>query len=183
MAVLEGVRGIEVTVCADKQALQEYDDDEPEGVSAEVGGYDRDTKTVSKYIESTTGKVFYIKLEISKAYKLDSPIISFRVFVDGMKIKGVKNELDNGQTFMMPFKFSDIITSIDDSKLATIKEDATRLSVVGEIMVKVYRKSEPRLSSAGQRSRVNLAVEIFPQVPYLKRESPFYTKPYSTIPL
>ncbi|KAF5871951.1 uncharacterized protein Bfra_008978 [Botrytis fragariae] len=175
MAVLEGVRGIEVTVCADRQALQEYDDDEPEGVSAEVEGYDKATKTASKYIESITGKVFYIKLEISKAFKFDSPIISFHVFVDGMKVrskhcgkkhvplamnvKGVKNELDNGQTFMMPFKFSDIITSMDDSKLATIKEDATRLSVVGEIMVKVYRKSEPRLSSAGQRSRVKLAVD------------------------
>lgn len=86
MAVLEDVRGIAVTVCVDKQALQEYDDDEPEGVPAEVGGHIKASKTVSKYVESTTGKLFYIKLEISKAYKFDSPMVSFQIFVDGMKI-------------------------------------------------------------------------------------------------
>ncbi|TGO24901.1 hypothetical protein BPAE_0092g00200 [Botrytis paeoniae] len=158
MAVLHNLREIAVTVCVDKQALQEYDEDEPEGVPAEVGGFDKATKTVFKYIETTTGKGFYIKLEISKAYKFDSPNVSFKVFVDGMsvrakhggkkdipltkKVKGVKNMLDNGRTFLMPFKFSDIITSTDDSKLASIREGATRLSVIGEIVVKVYRRGE-----------------------------------------
>ncbi|KAM0139606.1 hypothetical protein ACHAO1_002980 [Botrytis cinerea] len=176
MAVLENVRGVKVTVCTDDQVLQEYDDDEPEDVPAvEVGGYDRASKTVSKYIEATTGKAVYIKLEITKAYKLDSPIVSFHVFVDGiqvvskhggkkdipltMEVKGVKNELDNRQAFMMQFKFGDIITSTDDSKLASSKEDATRLSAVGEIMVKVYRKSKQRPSASGKRPRVNLAVD------------------------
>ncbi|KAK8908478.1 hypothetical protein QC760_002854 [Botrytis cinerea] len=176
MAVLENVRGVKVTVCTDDQVLQEYDDDEPEDVPAvEVGGYDRASKTVSKYIEATTGKAFYIKLEITKAYKLDSPIVSFHVFVDGIKVvskhggkkdipltmevKGVKNELDNRQAFMMPFKFGEIITSTDDSKLASSKEDATRLSAVGEIMVKVYRKSQERPSASRNRLRMNLAVD------------------------
>lgn len=97
MAVLENVRGVKVTVCTDDQVLQEYDDDEPEDVPAvEVGGYDRASKTVSKYIEATTGKAFYIKLEITKAYKLDSPIVSFHVFVDGIKVvslNGGKKEI------------------------------------------------------------------------------------------
>ncbi|KAF7943747.1 uncharacterized protein EAE97_005817 [Botrytis byssoidea] len=126
MEILEDLRGIEVTMCVDKQALQEY-------------------------IESTTGKVFYIKIEMSKAYKFDSPDVSFEVSVGGTmtnlpfgtkEVKGVKNVLDNGRIFLMPFKFSDIITSTDDSKLASIKEDATRLSVVREIVVKVYRRGE-----------------------------------------
>ncbi|KAF7888086.1 uncharacterized protein EAF02_002627 [Botrytis sinoallii] len=171
MAVLEDVRGIEVTVCVDKQALQEYDDHEPECVSAEAGGYDKATKTVSKYIESTTGNVFYVNLEIRKAYKFDSPNISFQVFVDGMKVcsrhcgkkdapltkkmKGVTDELENGKVFLMPLKFSDIITTTDDSKLASIKEDATRMSVVGEIVVKVYRRGE-RTRSKNQSKRLNV---------------------------
>ncbi|TGO59954.1 hypothetical protein BOTNAR_0153g00080 [Botryotinia narcissicola] len=86
MAVLEGLRGIEVTVCVDKQALQEYDDDEPEGVPAEVEGFDKATKMVSRYIESTTGKVFCIKIDITKAYKVDSPSLSFHFFVDGISV-------------------------------------------------------------------------------------------------
>ncbi|TGO36563.1 hypothetical protein BHYA_0121g00240 [Botrytis hyacinthi] len=162
MAVLEDVRGIEVTVCVDKQALQEYDDDEPEGVPTEVEGFDKATKTVSKYIESTTGEVFYIKIEISKAYKFDSPNVSFEISVDGMsvrakrggkkdipltlEVKGVKNILDNGRTFLMPFKFSDIITSTDDSKLASIRVDAARMSVVGEIVVTVHRRGKRSLA-------------------------------------
>ncbi|KAF7919623.1 hypothetical protein EAE99_008475 [Botrytis elliptica] len=175
MAVLEDVRGIEVTVCVDKQALQEYDDNEPECVSAEAGGYDKATKTVSKHIESTTGNVFYVKLKISKSYKFDSPNISFRVFVDGIKVysrhygkkcapltreaKGVINELENGQAFLMPFKFSDIITTTDDSKLASIKEDATRLSVVGEIVVEVHRRGE-RTRSKNQSKRLNASKKL-----------------------
>ncbi|TGO80940.1 hypothetical protein BPOR_1500g00010 [Botrytis porri] len=169
MAVLKDVRGIAVTVCVDKQALQEYDDHEPDCVSAEAGRYGKATKTVSKYIESTTGKVFYINLEISKAYKFDSPNVSFEVFVDGIRVgskhgskkhipltkrfKGVKSELDNGETILMPIKFSNITTSTDDSKLASIKEDAIRLSVVGEIVVKFYRRGKGTLSQKQSHNR------------------------------
>ncbi|TEY58714.1 hypothetical protein BOTCAL_0202g00170 [Botryotinia calthae] len=170
MAILENVRGIKVTVCTDGQALQEYDDDAPEGVPAGVEGYDEAPRTVSKYIESATGKAFYIKLEISKAYKFDSPIVSFQDFVDGIKVsskhggkkdipltiklRGARMELDNRQAFVMPFKFSGIITSTNDSKLASIKEDATRLSVVGEIVIKVHRRG-PRVVSQNQSSKLN----------------------------
>ncbi|KAF7939035.1 uncharacterized protein EAE98_001371 [Botrytis deweyae] len=185
MAVLEDVRGIEVTVCVDKQALQEYDDNEPECVSAEAGGYDKATKTVSKYIESTTGNLFYVNLEISKAYKFDSPNISFHVFVDGMKVcskncgkkdapltkevKGVRDELENGKFFLMPLKFSDIITTTDDSKLASIKEDATRLSGVGEIVVKVHRRGE-KIRSKNQSKRLNAPKKLAADSPVLVHE-------------
>ncbi|KAJ8066197.1 hypothetical protein OCU04_005283 [Sclerotinia nivalis] len=57
-----------------------------------------------------------------------------------MEVGGIVTESENGQTLVKPFIFSNIITSVDDSKLASIKEDSDRLSVVGEIMVKVYRK-------------------------------------------
>ncbi|KAJ8066196.1 hypothetical protein OCU04_005282 [Sclerotinia nivalis] len=87
MAILEAVPGIKVTVCVDKQALQEYDDDELEAVpEGEVEKYQA-SRTVAKYIESRTGKNFRIKLEISKAYRFDSPTVGFFVFVDGVRVR------------------------------------------------------------------------------------------------
>ncbi|ESZ96956.1 hypothetical protein SBOR_2638 [Sclerotinia borealis F-4128] len=134
MAVLEAVSGIKVTVCVDDEALQEYDDDEFEAVPGDVGAHQA-SRTVAKYVESCTDKSFSIKIEMGAEYKFDSPNLTRR-------IRGRLTKPKNAPNFLEPFIFSNIITSVDDAKLASVKEDAQRLSVVGEIIVKLYRRGE-----------------------------------------
>jgi hypothetical protein len=85
MAVLNGLEGIEVTICVDGQALHEYNDDEIEVQAGAVGAYQA-SKTVSKYIEAATGKEFAIKVTVKSPYKMDCPTLSFLCKVDGMEI-------------------------------------------------------------------------------------------------
>ncbi|KAF7960663.1 hypothetical protein EAE96_000337 [Botrytis aclada] len=175
MTVLEAVRGIEVTVCVDEQALQEYDDDEVEVVSADVEEYQA-SRTVAKYIESHTGHEFMIKIQTLDTYKPDSPILSFKIYVDGMNvsspninphsglfntrtIRGIETILENGNAFVEPFLFKTITTSADDEKLASVKEDAKRLSDVGEIVVKVHRRGE-RIRSQKQSKRLRASKKL-----------------------
>jgi hypothetical protein len=85
MAVLKGLEGIEVTICVDGQALQEYNDDEIEVQAGAVGAYQA-SKTVSKYIEAATGKEFAIKVTVKSPYKMDCPTLGFPCGVDGMDV-------------------------------------------------------------------------------------------------
>ncbi|RAL68253.1 hypothetical protein DID88_008953 [Monilinia fructigena] len=175
MAVLNGIRGIQVTVRVDGKALEEYDDDEFEAVSGEAGKY-RALRTVAKYIESCTGKNFDIRYEVNDEYKFDSLNITFSIYVDGTKVssrfvangdpcprkntvRGLQSRFENGRTVVRPFHFRDMITSMDDSKLASIKEDAERLSGAGEIIVKVYRRGAKRLSHGSSLSHRNLNID------------------------
>ncbi|KAA8575013.1 hypothetical protein MFRU_002g03550 [Monilinia fructicola] len=175
MAVLKSVRGIQVTVRVDGKALEEYEDDEFEAVPGEVGDYQA-SRTVAKYIESCTGKNFDMKFKVDEEYKFDSPNITFSTYVDGTKVhtrivarnnsfprektlKGVNIESKNGLVFLKPFHFSNIITSVDDSKLASMKEDTERLSAAGEIIVKVYRRSAKRPSRGSSLSHRKINVD------------------------
>jgi hypothetical protein len=81
MAVLNGLEGIEVTVCVDGQALREYNDDEVEAQPGVVGAHQA-SKTVSKWIEADTGKDFVIKMGVKSPYQMDCPTLSFKVQVD-----------------------------------------------------------------------------------------------------
>jgi hypothetical protein len=87
MAVLNGLEGIEVTICVDGQALHEYNDDEIEVQTGAVGAYQA-SKTVSKYIEAATGKEFAIKMTVKSPYKMDCPTLCFYCDVDGMEVGG-----------------------------------------------------------------------------------------------
>lgn len=91
MAILDAIRGIEVTVCVDGQALEEYDDDEFEAESGEIGEHQA-SRTVAKYIESCTGKEFSIKIMVNKAYKFDSPNISFELYIDGLYVRSKRSQ-------------------------------------------------------------------------------------------
>jgi hypothetical protein len=129
MAVFDFIKGIEVTVRVDGQALQEYDDDEIKVEPGEVGEYQA-SRTVSKYIEAAGDKEFSIHMSIGSPYKMDCPALYFATFVDGVelpspvctktryqsgnsldtKIEGVKSG-PHGRTILKPFKFSSIKTS------------------------------------------------------------------------
>jgi hypothetical protein len=85
MAVLEGLEGIEVTVCVDGQALNEYNDDELEVQPGAISAHQA-SKTVSKYVEAVTGKEFSIKTTVKSPYKMDCPCLSFLVKVDGSSV-------------------------------------------------------------------------------------------------
>ncbi|KAE9368744.1 hypothetical protein N431DRAFT_494139 [Stipitochalara longipes BDJ] len=169
MAVLEGLEGIEVTVCVDNQALREYDDDEVEKQSGAIGEYQA-SKTVSKYIEAVTGKEFTISLAVRAPYKMDCPTLVFQINLDGSKVarpmlrksqyqyrlgwervtSGVKHQLDGAskRCSIRHFRFAEIQTTEDQAKLHSVKADAERISAVGGISVSVFRKSESVKSQA-----------------------------------
>jgi hypothetical protein len=129
MAVFGFIKGIEVAVHVDGQALQEYDDDELEVKLGDVGEYQA-SRTVSKYIEAAGDKEFSIHTSIRSSYKMDCPALSFQTYVDGVfitsplctntryqskdsfdaKIEGVISG-PHGRTVLKPFKFSSIKTS------------------------------------------------------------------------
>jgi hypothetical protein len=89
MAVLESLPGVEVCVCVDGNALEEYKDDEEVKVTPGPVGEHQASKTVSKYIESITGKEFCIRATISPAFLFDCPRLSFKLRIDGKRMDGV----------------------------------------------------------------------------------------------
>jgi hypothetical protein len=135
MAILDLVPGIEVSVCVDGHPLKEYNDDEEVEAQPREAFQHQATRTVSKYVESTTDKEFEIRYSVTRAFKMDCPTLSFRIFVDGARarsclfevreykelakskrpytertIKGIESSL-NGRVVVKPFKFSEIKTS------------------------------------------------------------------------
>jgi hypothetical protein len=85
MAVLDGLEGIEVSVCVHGQALHEYEDNDLEAEPGDVGAYQA-SKTVSKYLEAVTDKEFSIKIVVKDPYEMDCPTLGFQVKVDGMVV-------------------------------------------------------------------------------------------------
>ncbi|PMD38441.1 hypothetical protein L207DRAFT_599223 [Hyaloscypha variabilis F] len=162
MAVLKGLEGIEVTVRVDNSALHEYNDDEVSNELVPIGEYQA-SKTVSKYIEAFTGKEFTIVMTVRALYQMDCPTLSFRVMVDGnhasnpllrksnyrgnnweKKVAGIRHQLEgpSKRCSIKKFLFAEIQTTEDQAKLCSIKDDAKRIGEVGEISVRVFRKSE-----------------------------------------
>jgi hypothetical protein len=72
MAVLQDCPGLRVEVYVDKAPLQEYSDDEQE----------QTPKSVTKYIESQSGKRFYIKYFFAPPFPLQHGV-EVRIFIDG----------------------------------------------------------------------------------------------------
>lgn len=89
MAILEHFSGVEVVVCTAGAAIEEYDaeNDEVKHVNVVVSRHHQNV-TVTKYIESTTGHEFSIKLSVKKSFKLDTTSLGFFVYIDGEYIGG-----------------------------------------------------------------------------------------------
>jgi hypothetical protein len=90
VAVLDLLPGVEVKVTVDNVPLREYKDNEADS-QAEGGvvGRHRAARTVSKYIESVTDKEFCVNLSIKAPYHFDSPSLTFKVSVDGVKVRSM----------------------------------------------------------------------------------------------
>ena len=84
MAILDCLPGIEVTVWANGETLEEYDAENDIVIHENaVAASHQQARTVTKYIESTTGQVFSVKINVKAPYKLDCPRLSFTFRVDG----------------------------------------------------------------------------------------------------
>ncbi len=129
MAVL---KGIEITIHVDGQALQEYDDiyEDDDQDSTDQRDHDRMPYLMTKYIEATSGARFAIKVVVPKSAKALLGALSFALSLDGFPIeshdmfmpmklpkleRGVWSRSKDGSTkktmtgiVKRPFMFSDI---------------------------------------------------------------------------
>ena len=126
MAVLESLPGIEVSITIDGVALHEYRD--PDDNQNSAASEHRASKTVSQYVEVSTGKEFCIQLSVGNPYKFDCSSLAFELCVDSksvvsqcltkrrylklhshwtLSIRGIES---SGNIFK-PFKFAEIKTS------------------------------------------------------------------------
>lgn len=74
MAILSGVRGLNVQIRVNGRALKEYDGDEE----------NRDPKTVTKYIEATSGAQFDVHFTFGKRFPHKQHSIVYEVALDGI---------------------------------------------------------------------------------------------------
>jgi len=88
MAILDILPGIEVAVCVDDELLAEVatDNDDIQHRNPAVIRHQQGC-TITKYIESTTGKKFTIYIKASDPYDLQDTDLIFNVEVDGNFIK------------------------------------------------------------------------------------------------
>jgi hypothetical protein len=87
MAVHPDLPGIKVTIISDGKPLKEYDTENGEikhdDATAILATLHQEKWTVTKYVTSTSGKAFTLKLSVQKPYMLDAPQLAFEVRVDG----------------------------------------------------------------------------------------------------
>ena len=85
MAILNLLPGLEVSVCVDGQHLQECDTENDEIKQANPVIVEHlKARTITKYIESETDKIFTIKASFGPDFKKDCPKISIDFDVDGV---------------------------------------------------------------------------------------------------
>ncbi|CAL3973604.1 unnamed protein product [Diplocarpon coronariae] len=87
MAILEPSPGLEATVCVEDTPAKEYSDDEVSQFLSGNSGEWQSALTVSKYIESVSEKQFHAELEIHEAFNFGWPNLSYRLFVDGKRVR------------------------------------------------------------------------------------------------
>jgi len=83
MAVLDLVPGLEVTVCVDGQLLEEYSEDGYEEVPTGEVAQHKATRTVTRYIESTSEKEFVVHISAAKGFTMDCDGILWNIRTDG----------------------------------------------------------------------------------------------------
>ncbi|KAG4430282.1 hypothetical protein IFR05_014229 [Cadophora sp. M221] len=160
MAVLECLPGIEATILVEGEALTEYaaENDIIIHKNPATAAWQQ-TRTVTKYIESTTGKTFSLKVNVKAPYKIDCPKVSFSLYVDGQWIhgplmtkglyktgnwsiisEGPTEKLQSGAQVAL-MKFAEIQSTDENTESSVLKEDKKVTDRVGEIMIKVHRRS------------------------------------------
>ncbi|KAF4621903.1 hypothetical protein G7Y89_g14442 [Cudoniella acicularis] len=179
MAIFDSLLGLEATVLVDGIALKEFEDNEDESPGVGPINEYRASKTVSKYIESTSDKDYSLRLTVDQLYAIDSPSLIVKVVIDGKVMRKFVIELwtqaqqnkrlikpnssiVKGQTVRDPndptpnrgilrkFRFAKIEVTQDDSGYKDIKTDAKHIEQVGEIAFEVYRASKSERSTTGK---------------------------------
>lgn len=88
MALLDSLPGVEVTVCVEGEALQEYAAENDEVVHQDKAVvYHQQQVTTTKFIESATGKPFLVRVNVKAPFKMNCDNIAFAVRVDGKHIR------------------------------------------------------------------------------------------------
>lgn len=121
MAVIESIDGLEATIQVDDRDLKEYTPPEDEDTHDKV----------TRYVVAEPGKDFLVKVQRSKRFRYGGPLWDIAVYVkiDGkhaksmfirkyvapkyyLKFKGVDTQTTDGNWFIRPFRFSELLTSM-----------------------------------------------------------------------
>ncbi|KAE9368742.1 hypothetical protein N431DRAFT_494137 [Stipitochalara longipes BDJ] len=185
MAVLDTLRGLDVSICIDGQPLKEYDDDEEEEVQETPVAEYQAARTVRKYVESVSDKEFEVKIVLGTSFVMDYDCIMAPITIDGKRmietvivkarqghivrgsrflsqvtrtVRGVTRPAPgaNEQEFLRKFRFEKIGTTMDDVKLADVKQDMERIEEIGEIIVKIFRGGPAEATEETNTNILNL---------------------------
>ncbi|KAK5005815.1 hypothetical protein LTR60_006144 [Cryomyces antarcticus] len=143
MAILEDVPGIEVAITVNGNDLKEYEEDD----------IVNEPKTVTKYIEATSGVNFGIRYSVARRFPMKGDCITFSMYLDNEKCgssvvtkasvntsssqhcKYGRNEADSK---LRRFMFAALETGSSDE--LRIEEDNARVQKIGTMEVRVYHK-------------------------------------------
>ncbi|KAH8597435.1 hypothetical protein B0O99DRAFT_684760 [Bisporella sp. PMI_857] len=156
MAIHESLPGVEVTICVDGEALKEYEAENEEAKhEIEAVRLHQAERTVTKFVESVTGKVFCVKIQVHPSCKESLYKLGFETLVDGVRAMeplisrrayctSTMEELILGFTHratstLQRFMFAEIKTKADGTNLEKINKDRDSMAQVGEIQVYVHR--------------------------------------------
>ncbi|KAK5130485.1 hypothetical protein LTR08_002007 [Meristemomyces frigidus] len=138
MAVTEELPDVDVSVFVDGVALKEYHDTDVE----------EEARTVTRYIEATSGKSFEVHIKVNKSCKFLGNCIAFGIYVDGegavcpliqKKIccksgeTNVSMGINISPTQLTRYIFTSLETVSDDFAL---KDEAARVKDLGIIRIK-----------------------------------------------
>lgn len=111
MAIIHGVKGLEVTLIVDGKPLQEYEPLPDEN--------DDSSEKVTRYVVAEAGKEFGILVTRSKGFSNGAPKwdLSTKFYVDGKKVRQMLQFLRNGQTPKLGSHLQNCVeTTGDDGK-------------------------------------------------------------------
>ncbi|KAK0123072.1 hypothetical protein ONS96_010080 [Cadophora gregata f. sp. sojae] len=164
MAILDCLQGIEVTVWADGEALEEYGTENDIVTHADpAAAAHQQARTVTKYIESVTGTIFWVKVNVNAPFKSDCPNLSFQLFVDGKRIRCLlmsESEYAQGSwstvfegpvegrkshAKVMAMKFAEIQSTDNRIDSRELKQHEKETAEVGKIEMLVYRRSKGKI--------------------------------------
>ncbi|KAL3425108.1 hypothetical protein PVAG01_04389 [Phlyctema vagabunda] len=161
MAVLDEVPGVKVQLLIKGRPVKEYENKHEQLKDDDDLQVCEPAPTITRYVESVTDEEFAIKVAIRKPYKMDCPALACDILMDGVTVRTrvlrksryeTDGELKDctigtlhkyGENFYLKkFKFAEIKTSTDESKLDSIKADSRALSKIGEIVLRITKVTE-----------------------------------------
>jgi hypothetical protein len=84
MAILDQIPGLEISIVVDGNDLLEYPDEDEDIQSLDL--HSAESKTVRRFVESTSDKEFAILLKLVPPYIMDSESLIFKISIDGKRM-------------------------------------------------------------------------------------------------